>query len=189
MNSIFGGNSNLPPGCRISDIPGNRPEDEYWESIVENLWDKDRIKNRKGGIVISEKESKLMDKLYTTKYSDVVDDYITMAIEYGIDIGTKQAVEDRGCDNGQYIMWIQNKLWNKIGIGIDSQPQNNWNDLFICHSKKLTITFNALDAEAVYKTDCPKCKTNFHYQSFFKDNKKERISFAVCCECKLALSF
>ena len=24
--------SNLPPGCRISDIPGNRPEDERYEA-------------------------------------------------------------------------------------------------------------------------------------------------------------
>jgi hypothetical protein len=26
---------NLPPGCSVSDIPGNRPEDQAWEE----LWD------------------------------------------------------------------------------------------------------------------------------------------------------
>ena len=25
--------SNLPPGVRLSDIPGNRPEDERWDNI------------------------------------------------------------------------------------------------------------------------------------------------------------
>lgn len=29
------GGYNLPPGCSVSDIPGNRPEDEAWEK----LWD------------------------------------------------------------------------------------------------------------------------------------------------------
>ena len=29
------GGSNLPPGCRTSDIPGNRPEDFAWEAFME----------------------------------------------------------------------------------------------------------------------------------------------------------
>lgn len=37
------GLSNLPPGCSVSDIPGNRPEDEAWDkwfdSEIGNLWD------------------------------------------------------------------------------------------------------------------------------------------------------
>lgn len=191
MNNIFGGNSNLPPGYRVSDIPGNRPEDEAWEIIYDNFWNKERIKNRKYGIPISDKESKAMDALYSDpQYSEAVDAYISMAIEYGMEIGTKEAIENKNCDNGQYVSWIQDKIYNKLGIGIDAKPINNWNDLFICYTQKLTTTFNALDAEAVYQTDCPKCKTNFHYQAFYKDaTKKERISFAVCCECKLALSF
>ena len=33
----------LPPGVSVSDIPGNRPEDEAWENIYENFWDKERL--------------------------------------------------------------------------------------------------------------------------------------------------
>ena len=29
--------SNLPPGCSVSDIPGNRPEDARWDRIMEAL--------------------------------------------------------------------------------------------------------------------------------------------------------
>lgn len=28
---------NLPPGCNISDLPGNRPEDLAWESLLEEI--------------------------------------------------------------------------------------------------------------------------------------------------------
>lgn len=27
--------SNFPPGCSANDIPGNRPEDEAWERVVD----------------------------------------------------------------------------------------------------------------------------------------------------------
>jgi len=40
MNNMFGGNSNLPPGCSINDIPGNRPEDIATEQAEDNLLDK-----------------------------------------------------------------------------------------------------------------------------------------------------
>ena len=29
--------SNLPPGCRESDIPGNRPEEVAWEEFHEQI--------------------------------------------------------------------------------------------------------------------------------------------------------
>ena len=29
--------SNLPPGVSVSDIPGNRPEDEAWERLIERI--------------------------------------------------------------------------------------------------------------------------------------------------------
>lgn len=29
--------SNLPPGCSVSDIPGNRPEDEAWELLFDDI--------------------------------------------------------------------------------------------------------------------------------------------------------
>jgi uncharacterized protein YpiB (UPF0302 family) len=30
--------SNLPPGCRESDIPGSRPEDVAWDKLVEGFY-------------------------------------------------------------------------------------------------------------------------------------------------------
>ena len=30
---------NLPPGCSLRDIPGNRPEDAEWDSLFEWLSD------------------------------------------------------------------------------------------------------------------------------------------------------
>lgn len=29
--------SNLPPGCSVGDIPGNRQEDAAWESFLEDI--------------------------------------------------------------------------------------------------------------------------------------------------------
>jgi len=29
--------SDLPPGCNVSDIPGNRPEDEAWDRFFETV--------------------------------------------------------------------------------------------------------------------------------------------------------
>ena len=29
--------SNLPPGVSVSDIPGNRPEDDAWDELVESI--------------------------------------------------------------------------------------------------------------------------------------------------------
>ena len=31
----MGYGSNLPPGCRESDIPGNKPEDGKWDAIID----------------------------------------------------------------------------------------------------------------------------------------------------------
>ncbi len=41
------GLSNLPPGCRDSDIPGNRPQDTAAEAFYEALDDKCRELNCK----------------------------------------------------------------------------------------------------------------------------------------------
>lgn len=76
--NIFGWD--LPPGCRISDIPGNRPEDEKWEAIINGFWDK---KDRK-----EDKKNALKDA------PQVYVDLINEAIDYGIDIGFKQAKAD-----------------------------------------------------------------------------------------------
>lgn len=86
----------LPPGVRVSDIPGNRPEDIEWETIMDQFFDKKRVMDpKRHGIKISEKEYKLMDQLYSTKkWSQVVDDYIVMAIEYGRELVREEAKRD-----------------------------------------------------------------------------------------------
>lgn len=101
-HSIFGWD--LPPGCRVSDIPGNRPEDEAWERMYETFWDKERLTKKTTGIRISDKECKQMDVLYNSEYSGLIDDFITAAIEYGMEIGEKQQRETEQ----------ENKAWDKM---------------------------------------------------------------------------
>jgi hypothetical protein len=90
VSRIFGWD--LPPGCSASDIPGNRPEDEDWEEIYDNFWDKERLTKTHIGLRITDKEYELMDKLYSGKYSEIIDDYIIAALEYGMEIGIKQGL-------------------------------------------------------------------------------------------------
>lgn len=91
-HSIFGWD--LPPGCRVSDIPGNRPEDEAWEGIVENFFDKKRFAKQKYGLKVSGKEHRAISNLFRAKkYDKVVDAveiYIEVAIEYGMQIGEEE---------------------------------------------------------------------------------------------------
>jgi len=92
MGNIFGGGSNLPPGCRVSDIPGNRPEDGIWEAIYDRFYDKERLTKTHTGVRITEAEYLQMDELYDNpELIDVIDNYIMAAIEYGMEIGTQQA--------------------------------------------------------------------------------------------------
>lgn len=72
--SIFGWD--LPPGCRISDIPGNRPEDERWEATIEGFWNK---KGRKA------EEQKALDNA-----SDIYVELIDQAIKYGMELGQRE---------------------------------------------------------------------------------------------------
>lgn len=87
----------LPPGVRVSDIPGNRPEDDAWESIYDEFWDKERLTTTHNGISISKDEYEAMDKIWKSnskankELTDLIDDYIMAAIEYGLEIGQKQA--------------------------------------------------------------------------------------------------
>lgn len=113
--NIFGGNSNLPPGCRVSDIPGNRPEDEAWERIYDKFWDKERLTTTHIGIQITEKEYAEMDKLYNGKHNDVIDQYIMAAIEYGIEVGNRQA-EDYRLENKYYESRFIQETLEKAGI-------------------------------------------------------------------------
>ncbi len=104
-HSIFGWD--LPPGCSISDIPGNRPENEEWENIINSFFDPKRIRKLKYGIKPSAKEGRAISAIYRArKYDKVqsaVDTYIMMAIEYGIEIGEQKErdsqAENKGWDN------------------------------------------------------------------------------------------
>lgn len=77
--SIFGWD--LPPGCRVSDIPGNRPEDERWEAIINGFWNK--------------KRNEAKDKILSDADTDLTE-LIDEAIEYGMDIANK---EQQGIDD------------------------------------------------------------------------------------------
>jgi hypothetical protein len=55
----------LPPGCNVSDIPGNRPEDEAWYVMIDNFF-----------ASLDEKEKQLAENC---------EEVIIKAIEYGIE--------------------------------------------------------------------------------------------------------
>lgn len=76
-HGIFGWD--LPPGVRVSDIPGNRPEDEAWEKITEGFW---------GGKYCSDK---LYNKFEKAKLDSDLIGIVDKAIQYGIDIGENQS--------------------------------------------------------------------------------------------------
>ena len=72
-HNIFGWD--LPPGCSVSYIPGNRPEDEKWEAVINGFWDK--------------KYTEAKDKILADADTDLTE-LIDEAIEYGMDIGAKE---------------------------------------------------------------------------------------------------
>lgn len=119
--SVFGWD--LPPGVRASDIPGNRPEDEAWENIYNNFWDKERLTKTHIGTLITEQEYDLMEKLFypkatdkrMVKASEVIDNYIMAAIEYGIEVGSRQA-EDYHQQNRFYETQFIAETLEKAGI-------------------------------------------------------------------------
>ena len=78
MANIFGGNSNLPPGCRVNDIPGNRPEDAEWEEITNKFWDGKHVTD------------KVWHKFTVAKLDDDLLDVVDKAIEYGMELGRNE---------------------------------------------------------------------------------------------------
>jgi len=90
---IFGWD--LPPGVRVSDIPGNRPEDEAWEKITLGFYE---------GKLTKEEWEKI------ESFIEIVD----KAIEYGIEVGNKQA-EDIRLENRFYeTNFIREALENAV---------------------------------------------------------------------------
>jgi len=116
-HSIFGWD--LPPGCSINDIPGNRPEDGYWEELFLHFLDEKRIKERKFGIKVSDEETALITKLYNDpKYSSAIDAYLQMAIEFGIEVGEKQS-EEALCENKYYEEQYLQQEFEKLRLSQD----------------------------------------------------------------------
>jgi len=70
--------STLPPGCNASDIPGNRPEDEKWDEILENFWN--------GKYCSDEQFEQFCKAGLDSALIDIVDE----AIEYGMDLGREE---------------------------------------------------------------------------------------------------
>ena len=73
MRGTFGWD--LPPGCSVSDIPGNRPEDEAWEKVINDFWDEKRFTKEEWAI--------------SENLDDVINDIIEKAIVYGMELGRK----------------------------------------------------------------------------------------------------
>jgi len=75
--SIFGWD--LPPGCHVSDIPGNRPEDGAWEKIELAFWENN--KNCTKGLWAKFEKAKLDNELM---------EVVAKAIDYGMELGRKE---------------------------------------------------------------------------------------------------
>lgn len=91
---IFGWD--LPPGVRASDIPGNRPEDEAWERITLGFYEGKLTKEEWGKI---------------EPFVEIVD----KAIEYGIEVGQRQA-EDIRLENKHYETSFVIETLEKSGV-------------------------------------------------------------------------
>ncbi len=78
---------NLPPGCNVSDIPGNRPEDEKWDTILGDFYTEEHNKLRSRVI-----QHYLRERLDLSPIGDDsdIDDLIYEAIHYGYDVAIKE---------------------------------------------------------------------------------------------------
>lgn len=84
---------NLPPGCNVSDIPGNRPEDAEWERIEEKFWNDDQNCTKA-----------LWEKFSKAKLDDALMDIVTKAITYGMELGRAE----------QQVIDAENKAYEKM---------------------------------------------------------------------------
>ena len=187
-HGIFGWD--LPPGCRVSDIPGNRPEDDTWESICDNFWNKERLANPKDGtIVIGEQLYEQMNKLYNDpKTSTVLDEYIMAAIEYGMDLGRKEEAETSKENKGYELSYAEERMNKKIYPEADTQ--NDWVSLENCEHQELPSYWNDMDMEVANQTHCPKCNKPMTYRGFWdKERKQYKCAFAVCYHDNFAIGF
>jgi hypothetical protein len=84
---IFGWD--LPPGCSVSDIPGNRPEDVEWERIEEAFYTNEPDKY--GRKRFTDKQWKYLGSKNRSQY---LEEIITIALDYGIELGRAQMKEE-----------------------------------------------------------------------------------------------
>ena len=80
---------NLPPGCNVNDIPGNSREDGILEAIEEGFYD--NKPGKYGHVRFTPQEWKYLGSKNRTTH---LEDIIWKAIEYGMDIGYKQCLEE-----------------------------------------------------------------------------------------------
>ena len=98
--------SNLPPGCRVSDIPGNRPEDLAAEAKYDTIYDElEKLGydcNEKSTEQLAEAISKLMDEAFAAGYSGNDDKKQQLHnLKYSLDYLMQQAF-DFGHGEGDY---------------------------------------------------------------------------------------
>jgi hypothetical protein len=65
----------LPPGVNVSDIPGNRPEDEVWDNILDDFYTK-----------LEEKHQAMLET-HIVRFWEEMYEVVDQAIQYGIELG------------------------------------------------------------------------------------------------------
>jgi hypothetical protein len=81
----------LPPGCSVSDIPGNRPEDSEMEALEERFYKENN----------TEPEWEEFNALNNKSKNDLLLNIVSKAITFGIEIGNEQARKIAG-ENAYY---------------------------------------------------------------------------------------
>ena len=104
-HSIFGWD--LPPGCSINDIPGNRPEDCEQEEMELAFYKNEPDKN--GRKRFTDAEWKYLEPKHRTSH---LEDIIWKAIEYGMEVGSEKAQEVADENRGYELHFIQEAIDN-----------------------------------------------------------------------------
>ena len=79
---------NLPPGCNVNDIPGNRPEDGINEEIEMGFYV--NTPSKYGNTRFTPEEWKYLGSKNRTKH---LEDIIWKAIQYGREVGWVEQTE------------------------------------------------------------------------------------------------
>ena len=104
MRNIFGDGSNLPPGCSVNDIPGNRPEDEAWEKITTDFWEGEHCSDE------------LWKKFSDVKLDSDLMDIVDKAIEYGMELGRQEQLATEKEADHYAIKWLREEISNALDM-------------------------------------------------------------------------